>query len=85
MRMQKLLITSHVSFRVMPGETVGIIGTGCGKSTLVNLIGRFYDVQEGEVRVNGNPVKNYPFSQLRRKVGMVPQQAVFFKGTIEEF
>ena len=76
---------SHVSFRVMPGETVGIIGgTGCGKSTLVNLIGRFYDVQEGEVRVNGNPVKNYPFSQLRRKVGMVPQQAVLFKGTIRE-
>ena len=69
----------------MPGETVGIIGgTGCGKSTLVNLIGRFYDVQEGEVRVIGNPVKNYPFSQLRRKVGMVPQQAVLFKGTIRE-
>ena len=76
---------SHISFQVMPGETVGIIGgTGCGKSTLVNLIGRFYDVQEGEVRVNGNPVKNYPFSQLRRKVGMVPQQAVLFKGTIRE-
>ena len=76
---------SHISFQVMPGETVGIIGgTGCGKSTLVNLIGRFYDVQEGEVRVNGNPVKNYPFSQLRRKVGMVPQQAVLFKGTIQE-
>ena len=76
---------SHISFQVMPGETVGIIGgTGCGKSTLVNLIGRFYDVQEGEVRVNGNPVKNYPFSQLRRKVGMVPQQAVMFKGTIQE-
>ena len=50
----------------------------------MNLIGRFYDVQEGEVRVNGNPVKNYPFSQLRRKVGMVPQQAVLFKGTIQE-
>ena len=76
---------SHISFQVMPGETVGIIGgTGCGKSTLVNLIGRFYDAQEGEVRVNGNPVKNYPFSQLRRKVGMVPQQAVLFKGTIRE-
>lgn len=76
---------SHISFQVMPGETVGIIGgTGCGKSTLVNLIGRFYDVQEGEVRVNGNPVKNYPFSQLRKKVGMVPQQAVLFKGTIQE-
>lgn len=76
---------SHISFQVMPGETVGIIGgTGCGKSTLVNLIGRFYDVQEGEVRVNGNLVKNYPFSQLRRKVGMVPQQAVLFKGTIRE-
>lgn len=76
---------SHISFQAMKGETVGIIGgTGCGKSTLVSLIGRFYDVQEGEIRVDGNPVKRYPFAQLRKKVGMVPQQAVLFKGTIKD-
>lgn len=74
---------SHISFRAMPGETIGIIGgTGCGKSTLVNLIPRFYDVNEGEVLIDGNPVKDYPFAQLRKKVGMVPQHAVLFKGTI---
>lgn len=74
---------SHISFRAMQGETIGIIGgTGCGKSTLVNLIGRFYEAQQGDVLVDGNSVKSYPFSQLRQKVGMVPQQAVLFKGSI---
>ncbi|MDO4276942.1 MAG: ABC transporter ATP-binding protein [Eubacteriales bacterium] len=76
---------SHISFTAMPGETVGIIGgTGCGKSTLVNLIPRFYDVTEGQVAIDGNPVQAYPFTQLRTKVGMVPQHAVLFKGTIRE-
>lgn len=76
---------SHISFTAMPGETIGIIGgTGCGKSTLVNLIPRFYDVTEGCVKVDGNPVRDYPFEQLRKKVGMVPQHAVLFKGTIED-
>ena len=76
---------SHISFTAMPGETIGIIGgTGCGKSTLVNLIPRFYDVNEGEVLIDGNPVKEYPFAQLRKKIGMVPQHAVLFKGTIRD-
>lgn len=76
---------SHISFRAEPGETIGIIGgTGCGKSTLVNLIPRFYDVNQGEVSINGNSVKDYPFAQLRKKVGMVPQHAVLFKGTIRD-
>lgn len=76
---------SHISFRAEPGETIGIIGgTGCGKSTLVNLIPRFYDVSQGEVSIDGNSVKAYPFRQLRKKVGMVPQHAVLFKGTIRD-
>ena len=76
---------SHISFTAKPGETIGIIGgTGCGKSTLVNLIPRFYDVTSGNVVIDGNNVKEYPFSQLRKKVGMVPQQAVLFKGTIRD-
>lgn len=76
---------SHISFSAEPGETVGIIGgTGCGKSTLVNLIPRFYDATEGQILVDGNPVSDYPFGQLRRKIGMVPQHAVLFKGTIRE-
>lgn len=76
---------SHISFAAMPGETIGIIGgTGCGKSTLVNLIPRFYDVTEGKVLIDGNPAADYPFAQLRKKIGMVPQHAVLFKGTIRE-
>ena len=76
---------SNISFRAMPGETIGIIGgTGCGKSTLVNLIPRFYDVTGGTVLIDGNPAEKYPFAQLRKKVGMVPQHAVLFKGTIRD-
>jgi ATP-binding cassette subfamily B protein len=74
-----------ISFTANRGETVGIIGgTGCGKSTLVNLIPRFYDVSGGEVLVNGSNVKDYPFTQLRGKIGIVPQKAVLFKGTVRE-
>ncbi|MCM1489013.1 MAG: ABC transporter ATP-binding protein/permease, partial [Firmicutes bacterium] len=73
----------NVSFSVKRGETVGIIGgTGSGKTTLVNLIPRFYDVTEGELLINGNNVKDYPLEQLRGKIGMVPQRAVLFKGTV---
>ncbi len=74
-----------ISFAVGKGETVGIIGgTGCGKSTLVNLIPRFYDASDGEVLVNGVNVRKYPFAQLRGRIGMVPQKAVLFKGTVRE-
>jgi len=76
---------SDISFRVESGETIGIIGgTGSGKSTLVNLIPRFYDVTDGEVLIDGNNVKDYPFSELRKKVAVVPQKAVLFSGTIRQ-
>lgn len=74
---------SHISFSVSQGETVGVIGgTGSGKTTLVSLIPRFYDAAEGCVLVNGTDVKEYRFESLRRKVGIVPQKAVLFSGTI---
>ena len=74
-----------IGFQVMKGETIGIIGgTGSGKTTLVNLIPRFYDVSQGSVKVGGTDVRNYPLSQLRKLVGIVPQRAVLFKGTIRE-
>ena len=74
-----------ISFTVPKGASVGIIGgTGSGKSTLVNLIPRFYDTSKGEVFVNGNNVRDYPFAQLRGKIGVVPQTAVLFAGTIRE-
>lgn len=73
----------NVSFSINPGETIGIIGgTGSGKTTLVNLIPRFYDTAQGEVLVDGVNVKEYPFAQLRGKIGIVPQRASLFKGTI---
>jgi ABC transporter, ATP-binding protein len=74
---------SDISFKAMKGETIGIIGgTGSGKTSLINLIPRFYDVRQGEVLVDGVDVKEYPFSQLRGMIGIVPQKAVLFKGTI---
>ena len=74
-----------VSFRVERGETLGIIGgTGSGKSTLVNLIPRFYDATEGEILVEGIPVASYPKKKLRDMVGVVPQKAVLFAGSIAE-
>lgn len=75
----------HVSFQVWPGETIGVIGgTGSGKSTLVNLIPRFYDVSEGSVLVDGVDVREYEFQALRQKIGVVPQKAVLFSGTIRD-
>lgn len=74
-----------ISFSVQAGETIGIIGgTGSGKSTLVNLIPRFYDASAGTVLVDGTDVREYSFAGLRGKIGIVPQQAVLFKGTIRE-
>ena len=74
----------NLSVDIQKGETVGIIGgTGSGKSTLVQLIPRFYDATKGEVLVDGIDVRAYPFQQLRKEIGMVPQEAVLFSGTIE--
>lgn len=76
---------SGLSFRVMPGETVGIIGgTGSGKSTLIHLIPRFYDATAGEVLIDGVPVAEYPKLLLRRKIGVVPQKAELFHGTVRD-
>ena len=76
---------SNISFVANRGERIGIIGgTGCGKSTVVQLIPRFYDVQSGKVCVNGVDVKDYPQGELVAKVGMIPQKAVLFEGTIRE-
>lgn len=76
---------TDVSFKAYRGETIGIIGgTGSGKSSLVNLIPRFYDATKGQVLVSGKNVKDYSLEELRRKVGMVLQKAVLFKGTIRE-
>ena len=76
---------SNVSLQVKKGQTIGIIGgTGAGKSTLVNLIPRFYDVTGGSALVNGRDVREYSLEELRQKIGVVPQKAVLFKGTIRE-
>lgn len=75
----------HMSVQIMKGETIGIIGgTGSGKTTFTNLLPRFYDVNEGEVLVDGINVKEYNNNALRQKFGIVPQKAVLFYGTIEE-
>lgn len=74
----------NLTFTLEHGETIGIIGgTGSGKTSLVNLIPRFYDVSKGKVLVNGVDVKEYPFRQLRENMGIVPQTAVLFAGTIK--
>ena len=74
-----------VTFTVKTGQTVGIIGgTGCGKTTLVNLIPRFYDTTEGRVFIDQKEVKAYSFEQLREHIGIVPQKAVLFNGTIAD-
>ena len=73
----------NLNFEAKPGQTIGIIGgTGSGKSTLVNLIPRFYDVSEGAVRIDGQDVRSLPLDDLRQSVGIVMQKAVLFQGTI---
>lgn len=75
----------HISFSVQKGETVGIIGgTGSGKSTLVSLIPRFYDAEQGSVLISGTDVKSYGLKELRKRIGFVPQKAMLFSGTIAE-
>ena len=76
---------TDVSFAARPGETVGVIGgTGSGKTTLVDLVARFYDAGSGAVRLFGHDIRDYSFAQLRRMIGIVPQQAVLFTGTIRD-
>lgn len=72
-----------ISFRAMPGETIGVIGgTGAGKTTLINLIPRFYDVTAGEVLVAGKNVRDYALETLREKIGLVTQRSVLFRGNL---
>lgn len=72
-----------ISFCAMPGETIGVIGgTGAGKTTLINLIPRFYDVTAGEVFVSGKNVRDYALETLREKIGLVPQRSVLFRGNL---
>ena len=76
---------NDISFTLNKGQTLGIIGaTGAGKSTLVNLIPRFYDASEGEVLIDGSPIQQYKKDDLFQKISIVPQKAVLFKGTIRE-
>ncbi|MCR5685839.1 MAG: ABC transporter ATP-binding protein/permease [Lachnospiraceae bacterium] len=76
---------SGISFNAAKGQTIGVIGgTGCGKTTLINLIPRFYDVTGGSVKVDGIDVRDYPKGALTGKIGIVPQKAVLFEGTIRE-
>ena len=75
----------HISFTLQKGQTLGIIGgTGSGKSTLASLISRSYDASEGEIRIFGRNIKTYQLKALHRKIGVVPQKAVVFSGTIRE-
>ena len=76
---------TDIHFKAQKGQTIGVIGgTGSGKSSLVNLVSRFYDVTNGKVLVDGVDVRDYPLGQLRDKIGVVMQKAVLFKGTIRE-
>ena len=77
---------TDIDFAVKKGETVGIIGgTGSGKTSVVNLIPRFYDATKGTVRINGRDIRDYDIETLRDTIGVVPQRAVLFKGTIREY
>lgn len=76
---------TDIGFAAQPGETIGVIGgTGSGKTTLIDLVARFYDASEGTVQLFGHNVKEYSFAQLRRLIGIVPQQAMLFTGTIRD-
>ena len=75
----------NISFSAQPGQTIGIIGgTGSGKTTLVNLIPRLYDTARGQILIDGIPVEQYNIESLRLQIGIVPQKAVLFKGTIRQ-
>ncbi len=81
----KVKVLDDVSFRIKPGETIALVGpTGAGKSTIVNLISRFYDVQEGVVKVDGHDVKKVSVESLRRQMGIMTQDNFLFSGTIKD-
>ncbi len=81
----KVKVLDNVSFRIKPGETIALVGpTGAGKSTIVNLISRFYDVQEGTVTVDGHDVKKVSIESLRRQMGIMTQDNFLFSGTIKD-
>jgi ATP-binding cassette subfamily B protein len=76
---------ANITFTANPGQTMAIIGgTGSGKSTMINLIPRFYDIQEGSIQVDGVDVREMSQEELRAKLGFVPQQAVLFTGTVAD-
>jgi len=78
-------VLKDISFQANPGETTAIIGsTGSGKSTLINLIPRFYDVSKGSISINGVDIRNISQEELRNMIGLVPQKAILFTGTIAE-
>lgn len=78
-------VIEHISFKANKGDTIAFIGsTGSGKSSLVNLVTRLYDVTQGEIIIDGNNIKDYKQSTLRKIVGFVPQKAVLFSGTVED-
>lgn len=78
-------VLRHISFKVYPSKVVGVIGgTGSGKSTLVNLLPRFYDARKGSVLIDGRDVRDFKLKQLRDRIGYVPQRTVLFSGTIRE-
>ncbi len=81
----KTKVLDDVSFQIRPGETIALVGpTGAGKSTIVNLISRFYDVQEGKVKVDGHDVKTVSIESLRRQMGIMTQDNFLFSGTIKD-
>lgn len=81
----KVKVLDDVSFRIRPGETIALVGpTGAGKSTIVNLISRFYDVQEGKVLIDGKDVKKVSIESLRRQMGIMTQDNFLFSGTIKD-
>ncbi|MCL2522056.1 MAG: ABC transporter ATP-binding protein/permease [Erysipelotrichales bacterium] len=78
-------VLKNISFKALPGQTVAIVGsTGSGKSSLINLVPRFYDVSEGSILVDGIDIKDYKQIELRQKIGYVPQKGILFSGTINQ-
>ena len=79
------LVLDDVSFQVMPGETIALVGpTGAGKTTIVNLISRFYDIQEGNIYLDGHNIKDVSIESLRKQMGIMTQDNFLFSGTIKD-